>query len=490
VTWALLVLATLATSELLHRLPVLDQIRGAANTATRAGRLIANRAVSDHWKERALQRYALRIAASSLSALGLLLVAVAPFLALVLGGAFLGTDLAGLVLSWQGMLACSAVAIAYLLLRPRLSSGDANAADRGAPARAGSRSGYSPLARVLHRLVLAAPARAELLFDLERATAPAPPTDVVVGRHVFVVGLARAGTTVLMRAIHESGAFASLTYRDMPFVMAPNLWARLSGRSRPEVAKAERAHGDGVLVDFDSPEALEEPFWRTFCGAAYIRADALVPYDVDAETLEKYRAFVGHALARHGADRYLAKNNNAILRLPALRAAFPQAVVLIPFRAPSAHAFSLMRQHERFLADDDSFTKSYMTWLAHHEFGQDHRPFVIDGARPVGTPHAIDYWLSLWTLLHRHLLAQAEAGGAALVPIAYEDLCASDRAAWRAICACTGIPPVEPNFAARVVAAPALSDPSLLAGAEAIYARLRALSRARLGLDARASAAV
>jgi hypothetical protein len=469
---------------LLHRLPVLDQVRRAADAAARAGRLIANPAVSDHWKERVLHRYALCIAASSLSALGLLVVAVAPFFALALAGALLGTDVAGLLLSLEGILGCSAGAIAYLLLRARLLSGGAIAVDRATLTRIGTRPGYSPLARILHRLALASPARGELLFDLECATAPASPADAVEGRHVFVVGLARAGTTVLMRAIHESGAFASLTYRDMPFVMAPNLWARLSGRSGREMDRTERAHGDGVLIDFDSPEALEEPFWRTFCGAAYIRPNALVPHEVDVETLHKYRAFVGHVLARHGAARYLAKNNNGILRLPALRAAFPKAVVLIPFRAPRAQAFSLMRQHERFLGEDDRFTKNYMTWLAHHEFGQDYRPFVIDGARPAGTPHLIDYWLSLWMLLYRHLLMQAEAAGAEVVPIAYEDLCAPDRSVWRAICARTKIPPVEPNFAERIVAAPAPSNPSVLTEAEALHARLRALSRARLGLDA------
>jgi hypothetical protein len=55
---------------------------------------------------------------------------------------------------------------------------------------------------------------------------------------------------------------------------------------------------------------------------------------------------------------------------------------------------------------------------------------------------------------------------------------------WRAICARTKIPPVEPNFAERIVAAPAPSNPSVLTEAEALHARLRALSRARLGLDA------
>jgi hypothetical protein len=343
-------------------------------------------------------------------------------------------------------------------------------------------SGYSPLSRALHRLALAQPGQVEMLFDLERATAPPPPAGAGDGRHVVVAGLARAGTTALTRAIHGSGTFASLTYRDMPFIAAPNLWARLTGHSRREMARTERAHGDGVMVDFDSPEALEEPFWRAFCGEAYIRPDALVPHAVDPETCERYRAFVAHVLARHGRARYLAKNNNSLLRLDALLETFPQAVVLVPFRDPLAQARSLQRQHERFATSGDPFVRDYMTWLVHHEFGQDHRPFVIDGVRPAGSPEIIDYWLSLWLSVHHHLLARAEAGDAAIVPVAYEDLCAGDGIAWRALCNRIGIAPGTGAFTAAKLVPALAASPELRRDAEALYGALLALSHRRLGL--------
>lgn len=65
-------------------------------------------------------------------------------------------------------------------------------------------SDYSTLDRILHRLVLGSPAIAEMLHDIERGLylKDAPPDD---GRHVYVTGLARAGTTILMREIHRSG---------------------------------------------------------------------------------------------------------------------------------------------------------------------------------------------------------------------------------------------------------------------------------------------
>ena len=91
--------------------------------------------------------------------------------------------------------------------------------------------------------------RAEVLHDLERGSflKSAPPDN---GRHVFVSGLARAGTTILMREIHGSGDFGSLTYADMPFVLAPNFWRRLSANGAKAKPRAERAHGDGIEVEF------------------------------------------------------------------------------------------------------------------------------------------------------------------------------------------------------------------------------------------------
>lgn len=282
-------------------------------------------------------------------------------------------------------------------------------------------SGYGVWARALHRLTLGAGFVAEASFDLDRALFK--PRATGQGRHVFVSGLARAGTTILMRALHGTGAFRSLTYRDMPLVLAPNLWARLSGTARRDMAAAERAHGDGIAVDFDSPEALEEVFWRIFCADAYMHPDRLVPMRADAETLDRFRAYVGQILRSGGADRYLSKNNNSILRLPSLAKAFPDAAILIPFRDPVQQATSLLRQHRMFRDRHakDPFARRYMDWLAHHEFGAGQRPFVFDGTVPPGDPDDLSYWLHLWRSSYAHVLETAPQNA---VFVCYEHLCA------------------------------------------------------------------
>ena len=73
--------------------------------------------------------------------------------------------------------------------------------------------------------------------------------------HVFITGLARAGTTILLNALYKSNVFASLSYSDMPFVLAPNIWSKISFNKK-DLEPKERAHGDGIKVSKQSPEAF------------------------------------------------------------------------------------------------------------------------------------------------------------------------------------------------------------------------------------------
>jgi Sulfotransferase family len=328
---------------------------------------------------------------------------------------------------------------------------------------------------MLHRLALGSRAIAEMSFDMEKATQRPDGDAAAQGQHVFVAGLARAGTTVLMRRFHASHTFATLTYRDMPFVLAPGLWAKLSRRSRRDIAAAERAHGDGVIVDADSPESLDEVFWRIFCGSDYLRDDALVPHDADADTITDLRRYIG-AIMQHAPGqpgRYLSKTNNSILRLPTLRRAFPNALFLVPFREPLQHANSLMKQHVLFSQEqrDDAFVLQYMTWLGHHEFGLGHRPFVFDGQRPTGDPGTLAYWVDLWCNVYSALLARHKGE---VTFVSYDRLC-TDAGVWKDLAERAQIAPDSPDAdRLRHVTHEVANDvqPDLLARAKTIHAHL------------------
>ena len=269
---------------------------------------------------------------------------------------------------------------------------------------------YNLVERWLHWLALQPKAVRELSFDLERQFALRGQTRTAGGdRPVYVCGLARSGTTVLLRALAKADAFRSLTYRDMPFVLAPNLWRRIAGATRRDAPPAERAHGDGLMVSFDSPEAFEEVFWRTFCP----QPPGPVAFGSVAPSAEALQAFAEYRCIVASPKRYLSKNNNNVLRLAALRAE-PTAHVLVVYRDPVETARSLFRQHQRFTQAqrEQPFTRAYMAWLAHHEFGLDHRPFAfaLPRMRPGLDPAQPDYWLDYWTAVHRHVLEELHAG--------------------------------------------------------------------------------
>ena len=345
-------------------------------------------------------------------------------------------------------------------------------------------SDYSFLERLLHRLALHYRPIAEMRDDLDQMTVRGDPSEVVSQRHVFVSGLARAGTTVLMRRFHATGQYRSLTYRDMPFVLAPNLWRRLSQISRRDVERSERAHGDNLLVDADSPESLDEVFWRIFAGEEYLERDRLKPHAPGGELVEKYVRYVNAILSANDPriDRYLSKNNNNILRLGTIHRAFPNALLLIPFRNPLQHACSLLRQHLRFseLQAKHEFVLSYMTWLGHHEFGLDHRPFQFEGAVPASyPPNTLDYWLHLWCETYSWL--ERSKPKPALF-VCYEDFCTRPET-WRQLAELAAIPgPHEVGEPLKLSDRPldANFDRALGDRAAAIYGRLVAQARTQL----------
>lgn len=288
---------------------------------------------------------------------------------------------------------------------------------------------YGTLDRLLHRIALGSDAVLEMSFDLERARHGKAAAARELGPPVFVTGLARAGTTILMRLIHAADDFAALRYRDLPFPLAPNSWSRISDRLKRHVETRERGHGDGLEHDLDSPEAIEEVFWKLHDGKHYCRTDGLVPYQPDAETLTAFADYRRLVCLRYGARRYLSKNNANVLRVGGLARNVPGARIVHPFRDPLAQARSLHRQHRQacMLTADDPFRGAFMRWLGHHEFGAHQRPFLLPaGSAPQGDPDTLAYWVSTWIGVHTHLLGQPEDVRETQIFVDYDVLASGD----------------------------------------------------------------
>lgn len=313
---------------------------------------------------------------------------------------------------------------------------------------------------MLHRVSLSPRFIREISLDIETMVYGKDLKPQTQAKHTFVSGLARSGTTIILRTLYESDEYASLTYADMPFVMAPNSWMKLQ-KTQTEAPATERAHGDGIMVTTSAPEAFEEVYWNTFD---------------EQEALEGFSNYIGLILKRYEKQRYLSKNNQNVKRLGKLVPLFPNAMFLIPFRDPLQHCQSLFSQHQRFSAmqAEDSFVKDYMDWIGHSEFGVSYRPIV---AHKLDYPdnQTFDHWLEQWTLLYSSLMAQHHQDNNVCF-ICYERLC-SDPGEWaqllerleldtrREFIFKESLKPVKQAYSSE-----------LLSKAQAVYAELSALS--------------
>lgn len=291
---------------------------------------------------------------------------------------------------------------------------------------------YSFLSKIIHHIALNKMTK-ENLFDLDCMLNNKKNNDAKPP--VYITGLARSGSTLLLDVLYSTGAFTSLTYRDMPFVTGPILWQKLSHSFTKKSKSIERAHGDGMLVDYDSPEAFEEIFWLTFSGSDYVRDDVLLPYSLKNEEILSYRKYIANVLFREKdskRSRYLAKDNNNLLRITDIKKSFPEAIVIIPFRDPYNQAQSLLKQHKRFLEihAEDSFSLKYMNWLGHFDFGSNFKPINFSAAcLPKNKEELlnIDYWLRYWYEVYFYVFSNYKDQ---VVFFCYDEFCSNPEASF------------------------------------------------------------
>jgi hypothetical protein len=302
---------------------------------------------------------------------------------------------------------------------------------------------YSPLDRTIHRLAFANRSIQLSAADIERSLYGKRYLDVTIRKPLFITSLPRAGTTLLLEILSRLPGIATHRYRDMPFVMAPLLWQEISRRFRKQAVLRERAHGDGMQVGYDSPEAFEEILWHAFWPDKY-RPDRILPWSADDRN-EEFREFLVEHMQKIialrsreqvGATRYASKNNANIARIGLLKRYFTDACIVIPFRHPVDHAASMLRQHRNFLARHagDPFAKKYMHDIGHFEFGQLHRPIQF-GNLPTGDTESLDYWLAYWISAFEHILSQQ----ADVILVSFENLCTGGMEGFRKLAETTGI---------------------------------------------------
>ena len=179
---------------------------------------------------------------------------------------------------------------------------------------------------------------------------------IEIDRPIFIAGLARSGSTILLECLAEHPDAATHRYRDYPGVMAPIAWSRLTDRllAGREV-RAERAHADGIEVTPESPEAIEEMIWMAFFEGLHdpSRSSVLDETTANPAFAAFYREHVRKLLWLRAGRRYVSKGNYNLTRLAYLQQLFPDARFVVPVREPLWHVASLMKQHALFCAAEE-----------------------------------------------------------------------------------------------------------------------------------------
>lgn len=257
---------------------------------------------------------------------------------------------------------------------------------------------------------------------------------------IYVAGLARSGSTLLLELLAEHADTVTHRYKDYPPVFTPYWWNRFLGfMPKKDAEPAERAHKDGIVITPESPEAFEETLWMAFFSNLHDpKTKAVLDRNTSNPAFERfYRDHIQKLLAVRGGKRYLSKGNYNLTRLSYLQKIFSDARFVLPMRAPAWHIASLIKQHRLFcdgLADNPK-ALDHMRRVGHFEFGLDRRP--INAGDDVAVAAIQDLWAKgeevegqarYWAHLHGRLADQLDADPKlrdAVLIIGYEDLCSS-----------------------------------------------------------------
>lgn len=245
--------------------------------------------------------------------------------------------------------------------------------------------------------------------------------DVRIERPIYVSGLARSGSTLLLELLSEHEGTATHRYRDYPPIFTPYLWQRLLERMPQREVKAdERTHRDGILVTPESPEAFEEVLWMAFFPRVHDPAESnILDERTDNPPFEAfYRNHLCKLLRLRGGSRYLSKGNYNVTRLEYLLKLFPDARFLIPLRGPVWHVASFMRQHALFCEGERRNPRAleHMRRVGHYEFGLDRRPINAGDTARVAEIMAlwergeeVEGWARYWSHVYGYVADRLDA---------------------------------------------------------------------------------
>lgn len=266
--------------------------------------------------------------------------------------------------------------------------------------------------------------------------------DIEIKAPIFITGLARSGTTLLLEVLNSHKDVSTHQYRDYPFVHFVYFWnilrifAPVQGKK-----KVERAHKDGIMVNQASPEAIDEILWQAFFDDIHdsSKNNILNLESQNKEFEEFYTAHIKKLLYLRKGTRFACKNNYNIARIDYLSKLFPDARFVIPLRPARDHIYSMVKQHRLIIKaqNEDPRAIRYMRRHGHFEFGRDFRPLNLGGDESVSRIMSLwneekvveayaQYWQSVYKYMY-HLSTERPDFKDRCLFVKYDELCQTPR---------------------------------------------------------------
>jgi hypothetical protein len=249
-------------------------------------------------------------------------------------------------------------------------------------------------------------------------------------KKIFITALARSGTTAALNALYSSGKYASLTYKNFPFLLSPRL-AHIYSFFQSQSEQVERLHNDGIFISQDSPECLDEVFWVKE-NPNYYQEPISASREISHTSLDAYSSYLDKITVMQRQNSILIKNNNNHARLLSLANYFIDDLFLVLCREPLQHALSLYRTHVRLsmLQRENKSILKYMDLLGHREFGLHHSPFYYNGNTHLDhclqeeySSDTPDYWLNAWIHCYQWVIEKDLAAFNNVHVCTYEKMC-------------------------------------------------------------------
>ena len=104
---------------------------------------------------------------------------------------------------------------------------------------------------------------------------------------------------------------------------------------------------------------------------------------------------------------------------------FTNSKILVPFRDPIQHSYSLLTQHKKFIEEskNDKFISKYMKWIGHTEFGPNYIP-LHNQDLVFNNDLEINHWIEQWYLTYKNAF-QSLKNEMNVHFISYEKLCSN-----------------------------------------------------------------